>query len=72
MTKPGNVHANVMATVTISWDSRRKDWLLEIRSVQQTKRWYYWLRADTTIELDEGTGWLILEQCKAAMEAQLF
>lgn len=62
----------VMAQIALSWDSVRKDWLIEIRSTNQGRRWYWWLRADTTNDLDEGTGWLLIQAVKEALEAQLF
>lgn len=70
--RPVKTHVELMGVISISWDSRRKDWLLEISSKQQGRSWYWWLRADTSSELDEGTGWLLLEAVRAALEAQLF
>lgn len=69
---PVKAQAEEQARIVISWDSRRKDWLIEISSQGVSKRWYWWLRAETTAELDEGTGWLLAQAVKEALEAQLY
>lgn len=61
-----------MGVISLQWDGKHKRWIVTISSRNQSRTWVWWLHAETTAELDEGTGWLVIQAVKEALEAQLF
>lgn len=61
------------ATIRISWNPRRKAWDLMITNASRpgTPHWVWHLHADASVALDQGTGWLLLDAVRQALEAQL-
>lgn len=59
------------AKVLLYWQERRKCWVAVISGHHGGTRWSWTMDIESTVDLDRGTGWLVLAAIRDALEAQL-
>jgi hypothetical protein len=60
------------ATITISWNMRRKCWEIAASGGTAKHAWHWHLFAHSTAALDNGTGYLLAVAVREHLEAELF
>ncbi len=60
-------------TITVYWNSRRKVWDILATNTDSGQRphWTWNVSADSQVDLDAGTGWLLMSAVRDALEARL-
>lgn len=59
------------ARISAYWNERAKRWDLVASGSDSHQSWTWTVSADSQVEIDAGTGWLLMQSCKEALEAQL-